>query len=487
MDPHPSQLSNFILFMDHDNLADRLTGTPQVLQQSELELLLQRKQQILQNQSHATIEAILKENATAPIHVSNAQVTNGQAFRDSFLQAQLKPLLKSDLTTLHKLSLGIDEVSRNFTNAGAVKSIAVSLSSPHSNSPFLQRRRRPGYEIVPVFHIDPVSKFYAKTGTNIGNGEGDTYIQFQLRNIFGGGESLVMDAVKGTRTPSLYLVNYSQPIWNNPDYMSDTQAYIHTRTMDWIGASTKVRGITTKIYTQFLKSNHELVLENCWRSLSNQTSKSLEVLAQLGEDFKTSLIYNWKYDTRNNLHLPTSGHYYRLGLEYSGILAVNNVRYSKIVAETQHAVELNDLHSIIGTLKSGFIASRGSTSSILDRFYMGGPNDVRSFVHNGLGPKLFGSSIGGDFFVSGGFSLVSRLPAKARDSNFRLHSFVNAGHLALNLKTLNWLQPSVGCGIGILYNHPMARFELNVVVPLTAHERDGLRKGIQYGIGISFL
>ena len=83
--------------------------------------------------------------------------------------------------------------------------------------------------------------------------------------------------------------------------------------------------------------------------------------------------------------------------------------------------------------------------------------------------------------------MVSRLPAKARDSNFRLHSFVNAGHLALNLKALNWLQPSVGCGIGILYNHPMARFELNVVVPLTAHERDGLRKGIQYGIGISFL
>lgn len=473
----------FFSTMDHDHLAERMAAQKDDLA-SDLNALLQQKQQLLQRQNHDTIETLFRDNSSAPVHIASAQVANSQTLRDSFVQRQLQPLLESDVTTLHRFSQKIDEVSRNFTKAGVVKSIYVSLSQPNA-SPFMPGRSRTGYSVIPVFHIDPVSKFYAKTGTNVGNGEGDTYVQFQLRNIFGGAESLVLDAVKGTRTPSLYLLNYSQPVWNNPDYMVETLAYINTRTMDWIGSSTKVRGITNRLYTQFPRFNHELVVENCWRSLSNQTSKSLEVLSQLGEDFKTSVIYNWKYDTRNNLHLPTSGHFYRLGFEYSGLLASNNVHYSKVVAETQHAFSLSDDHSIISTFKTGLLHSRFGTSRILDRFFMGGPNDVRSFVHNGLGPKLFNSCVGGDAFFSGGLSLISKLPGRAKDSGFRFHSFVNAGQLVLNWKSS--FEPSVGCGVGILYNHPMARFELNVVAPLVAHRRDGMRKGIQFGIGVSFL
>lgn len=469
--------------MDHDQLADRLTGAAPE-QASQLEELLLKKLALLHQQSRTAIDTLFRDNATEPVRIASAQVTNGQAFRDSFLHAQLLPLLQRNPTTLQGLSAAIDAVSRNFSNAGAAKSVAVSLTTP-ATLPFMRPRTRPGLEVVPVLHIEPVSRYFAKTGTNIGNGEGDTYVQFQFRNIFGGGENLVLDAVKGTRTPSLYLLNYNQPVWNNANYMAETLAYVNTRTMDWIGAGATTRGLTAKLYTQFARSNHELVLENCWRSLTNHNSRSLEVLSQLGDDFKSSLIYNWKYDTRNNVHLPTCGHYLRLGVEYSGLFAANNVRYAKVVAETQHAAQITRSHSAIATVRGGIIQGRGMATSILDRFFMGGPNDVRSFVHNGLGPKQFASCVGGDVFASGGVSVVSRLPGKAHDSNFRLHTFANGGTLVLGPGG-GWV-PSVGCGFGVLYNHPMARFELNVVVPVVAHERDGVRKGLQYGIGMSFL
>ena len=142
--------------------------------------------------------------------------------------------------------------------------------------------------------------------------------------------------------------------------------------------------------------------------------------------------------------------------------------------------------------------TKDKNSSLLDRFYIGGPNDVRSFLLNGLGPKDYNSCIGGDLFLNGGISLITDIP-KYNESNFKIHNFINFGRLVgfnkdislfNNLQNLNLTltsQYSISYGFGILFNHPMARFELNFVLPLVTHERDSLRKGIQYGIGVSFL
>jgi outer membrane protein insertion porin family len=130
----------------------------------------------------------------------------------------------------------------------------------------------------------------------------------------------------------------------------------------------------------------------------------------------------------------------------------------------------------------------------LDRFFIGGANDVRSFTMNGLGPKQYNSSTGGDVFLNGGISLVSKIPKVDPDSNFKIHNFLNFGKLLpLDKTKMGSLadqftkQYSVSFGSGILYNHPMARFELNICLPLMVNERDGVRKGLQYGIGMSFL
>ena len=57
-------------------------------------------------------------------------------------------------------------------------------------------------------------------------------------------------------------------------------------------------------------------------------------------------------------------------------------------------------------------------------------------------------------------------------------------------KTIDELQnglPSAAAGFGLVYAHPMARFELNFTLPLVMRREEQARKGIQFGIGVTFL
>lgn len=462
-------------------------------EEKELECIQQQKQQFVAKQQRDYIEELLKNNGSMPINLRNVQVLNSEKFRYRFLEAQLSPLLNKRLSTLSEFTKNLDATTSNLRKLNICENLIVNLV-PISKR--IVDFKNPSLDVVLIFNVIPIKRFYAKTGTSIGNGEGDGYIQFQLRNIFGGAENLTFDALTGTRTLSSYLLRYNQPVFNNANVIYENISYMNTNKMEWLQAECDMKGFSNKIYTQYdLPFNHEFIFENSWRRLRNLHSKSIDILHQLGENFKTSVLYNFKYDTRNKIFLPISGSYFRIGLEYSGFTAFNSTRYLKSAMEFQHARKINELHSLILSSKSGVLYPISLISHVLDRFYIGGPNDVRSFVLNGLGPKSVNSSLGGDLFFNGGLSLISKVPYLSAESNFRLHNFINLGKLIPldkslsvqgNIKSL-FSQPSIGFGLGIIYDHPAARFELNFVLPLVVHEYDLTRKGLQYGIGISFL
>jgi outer membrane protein insertion porin family len=47
--------------------------------------------------------------------------------------------------------------------------------------------------------------------------------------------------------------------------------------------------------------------------------------------------------------------------------------------------------------------------------------------------------------------------------------------------------PSVAAGVGLVYAHPVARFELNFSLPLVLRKGEASTKGLQVGVGINFL
>ncbi|PWY99432.1 hypothetical protein BCV70DRAFT_118764 [Testicularia cyperi] len=156
-------------------------------------------------------------------------------------------------------------------------------------------------------------------------------------------------------------------------------------------------------------------------------------------------------------------------------------------------------------VRGGFLhslSSTGAQSHFSDRFQLGGPTTLRMFRLNSLGPKARGDSLGGDAYWAVGGSVLTPIPGKLHWP-LKLHGFANAGQmcqLAPQLGTgkggigsidigglRELLQPSSSVGFGLVYLQGQLRVEFNAGLPITARKGDGMRKGLQFGIGIQFL
>jgi outer membrane protein insertion porin family len=138
-------------------------------------------------------------------------------------------------------------------------------------------------------------------------------------------------------------------------------------------------------------------------------------------------------------------------------------------------------------------------SHICDRFYLGGPNDVRGFRPRGLGPMSQTDALGGDAFWAAGLNVYSPFPYKPiRDRvPLQLHGFANAGSLcAINAasrssitsiyRDLTW-EPSASVGFGLAWRDRAFTAELNYCLPLRYGPSDMPQRGLQFGIGFGFL
>ncbi|KAH3667793.1 hypothetical protein WICMUC_005193 [Wickerhamomyces mucosus] len=457
------------------------------LQELELE-----RNQILVNDNITYLENLFRLNSSKSVSVSNVLIEGTETFRDSFLAKQISPFI-NDSQNLGKLLQNVHKVNESFLKSGGIQDLSIQLEhnpiNTYSNS----------IEVIPKIKLLPIKKFLAKTGTNVGNGEGDGYMTFQLKNIFGGCENLMFDATTGTRTRSSYLLNYSSPWFNNTSWKFDNSLFLTSRKIDWSNHEQVIKGINTKLISNYTNSiNHEFSIENILRAITNVSlNSSTNVKFQAGDDFKTSLLYKFIYDTRDDKTLPSKGFNFNLTNEVSGLLAnYNTSKFLKQSFETSIATNFNEKAQIINlSLRGGWLYSFNKVTHLMDRFYLGGPNDVRGFFYNGLGPRNFNDTLGGDLFLSGGLSIFQKFPYFDESTGLKFHYFLNFGNLIpldheeSITKSLTELitRPSIGTGVGIVFKHPIARFELNFVLPVACHENDSIRKGLQYGIGLSFM
>lgn len=464
----------------------------------------------LQAQQQNYMAQLLKSTSKTPIVVSTVLASDHKSIRPEVLQKYLDATIlqatsfsqlceQADLLNIRLIQHGMAEnVSQSLDSRGIVR---LPLIRHHYPSLVYESQSIPGelsvIDIISRLNIVPIKRFTAKTGTNIGNGEGDGYLQFQLRNMFGGGEQLKFDITKGTKTHSSYLLDYGQPV--TPWWMFNSMLFKNSRQF---GNSNSIdmliRGFRTSLRSGFQETgamNHEIFYEAEWRtSQLSSLHASDTLLFQAGDDIKSSLGHSLAIDKRDSPIAPTSGSLLKLTNE----LALGKYWKSQVEVSQNNSWLKDNFIGSCCTFRSGYIANLNSSKKAVntfDKFHNGGANDIRSFQIMGLGPKDLFDSIGGDAFVAYGVSFFSRLPIKKwSHSNFRLHWFLNGGklinHNNASLTTVAKQlasQHSTSIGFGILLRHQVARFELNFTLPLTVHSGDAMRKGFQYGIGISFL
>ena len=118
---------------------------------------------------------------------------------------------------------------------------------------------------------------------------------------------------------------------------------------------------------------------------------SPSILAAAGDSIKVSLSHTVVRDRRDDPWIPSQGYLFKSIQEYAG-LAGSDVKFVKATAEAQYVKTFNKLwprtHFVCGA-KGGLLWSleNDARTRITDRFFLGGPTDVRGFREHGLGPK----------------------------------------------------------------------------------------------------
>ena len=268
---------------------------------------------------------------------------------------------------------------------------------------------------------------------------------------------------------------------------------------------------------------HELGYNGVWRQITGLArDASPTVRGDAGDSVKSSLTHTWMKDRRDNPQLPTKGYFNKSTVELAGWGPLQgDVAFGKAEVEAQGAIPvpmpgIRDESGV--SLTTGFRAgllyplplgaeSESKPSRINDRFQLGGPTDVRGFRLSGLGPRDGSDAVGGDVYAAGSANLLFPIPRVGKDRPLRFQIFANGGRL-LALKTpkmggtdgeksrqalsstvaeLGNGLPSMAAGFGLVYAHPVARFELNFSLPLVLRKGEDARKGLQFGVGINML
>jgi outer membrane protein insertion porin family len=335
--------------------------------------------------------------------------------------------------------------------------------------------------------------------------------------LFGGAETLNAHGSLGTRTRSAYSLAFDTPILSNPDLKLQVNGFASSTLKSWASHEEVLKGGNSKLlWTSRTGHQHEFGYSGIWRQVTSLAEKaSPTVRADAGDSFKSSITHTWTNDKRDYPLLPNSGYLMKTVSELAGWSALRgDVAFFKSEAESQVALPFGDTGiTFTAGLRGGLIyplalpgQNQPQASRINDRFTLGGPNNVRGFRLAGLGPRDGSDSVGGDVYAAGGASLLFPIPRVGKETPLRFQAFINGGRLlALKSqsrergssgaqgslkKTLSSLTdelPSTAAGVGLVYAHPIARFEINFSLPLVMRAKEESRKGLSFGVGVEFL
>lgn len=348
-----------------------------------------------------------------------------------------------------------------------------------------------------------------------------------MRNIFGGAESLNAHASLGTRTRSAYSATFDTPVLSNPDLRWEIGGLASSTLKSWASHEEVLKGGSTKFkWLSSWGSQHELGYSGLWRQVTGLAEKaSPTVRADAGDSFKSSITHTWVNDQRDIPMLPSRGFLLKTVSELAGAGPLKgDVAFGKFQFDSQAVVpvpipgvEGDSGISFTAGLRGGLLcpltlsgSEKPAQSRLNDRFQLGGPTDVRGFRLSGLGPRDGQDAVGGDVFAAGGASLLFPVPGMAKDTPLRIQTFINGGRLLAlkdttkskeggtdsrnvaesvksTIKELAVGLPSCAAGVGLVYAHPVARFELNFSLPLVMRKGEEGRKGLSFGVGLDFL
>ncbi|KAL8715148.1 MAG: hypothetical protein Q9220_001105 [cf. Caloplaca sp. 1 TL-2023] len=507
-----------------DSIFENLRNRDNAKAQEEKTRLVNETERLLYEKQQNRLVELIETNTTLPCTISSVRVLGAVKTRPGFLKCIIDPILSANRDRPYTLSEALREtqfaVDKLRSHGIFDEPISISVDRPDRTDPSSTPT-----DIDIYISAREKGRIALKVGTEAGNAEGSASTNLNLRNIFGGAESLNLNASIGSRTRTAYQANFEAPILANPNLRGEFGGLASSTQKIWASHEEAVKGGWAKLKWLGRGGRHDLCYSGLWRQVTGLAEKASPIVrGDAGDSVKSSITYSVTNDQRDYPLLPQSGYFSRSTLELAGWGPLQgDVAFGKAEIEGQSAVPVsipgikgNSGFAFTTGIKAGLMyplplgfGSKPQASRVNDRFQLGGPTDVRGFRLGGLGPRDGTDAVGGDLYAAGSANLLMPLPRVGPEKPFRLQAFVNAGRLlalqrpdgekdsmdadsvrksvSSTIAELGNGLPSMAAGIGLVYGHPIARFELNFSLPLVIRKGEDARKGLQFGLGISML
>jgi outer membrane protein insertion porin family len=195
--------------------------------------------------------------------------------------------------------------------------------------------------------------------------------------------------------------------------------------------------------------------------VTNITDPSPALQAEAGRHVTSLLSGSLTRDSRDNILLPTTGTHSSVSVEFAGL--GGDSRFVKTIAFTSHFKPIWLGHVLSGRLEAGYgFGWGGHTLPLFERFYLGGPNTIRSVKFRRISPvDETGTRIGGTTELLGNVEYIIPLPF-----NFRAAAFFDIGNVYGFGTKFDPTNTREAVGAGLRWNSPFGPIRVDYGVNL---------------------
>jgi len=215
------------------------------------------------------------------------------------------------------------------------------------------------------------------------------------------------------------------------------------------------------------------------------SNASTELLQAEGTSVTSMVGGALSRDTRDSLTDPTRGNYSQFGTDFAGIGTGDN-RFFRITATTTQHQPLWFNHVLSGRLLAGYqLGWYKDPVPFFERYYLGGPNSIRSFKSRQISPEdSSGTGIGGNVQVLGNLEYSVPLAFGIRAALFfdvgNVYGPDQSVHTPVDLTNLKY-----AVGPGFRWNSPFG--PLRVDYGVNPNPKSGEKFGnFQFSMGAAF-
>ncbi len=218
---------------------------------------------------------------------------------------------------------------------------------------------------------------------------------------------------------------------------------------------------------------------------ANTPAEFIQYLEENGTKFNIySIALGYAYDTLNRAIFATEGGAHTLSTLIS--MPFSNLEYYKASYRARQYFPLaKDLTLLLGG-EIAYGGGYGSTSGLpfFENYFAGGPNSVRGYLQNSLGPR--GSTdlpTGGNSKLIGSIEMLMPVPLIKESKNIRVGPFVDAGNVFNGGYDFGQIRYSAG--IAARWLSPFGALMFSVAQPLNSQHGDRIQN-FQFNFGSGF-